>query len=196
VTLSPRGDAVFSFVIPKYSATQTPSIVFTVRGVNLTYVYSQTFQLVNPDLLTIDFYPATGYLTNNVANTIYFQVWTNSLKNEPLDISGASLKQKVNTSAEITLINGGVSTVAKGKGSFQWTPITTTGSLAPVLEVVINGLTIRRSVTFTSSAFQPTTSSEVNFKILNDNRFLANNEDLRVQLITNATVNASETYVV
>lgn len=43
VTLSSRGDAVFSFAVPRYSLTSTPTITYTVRTANWTYVYAQNF---------------------------------------------------------------------------------------------------------------------------------------------------------
>ena len=149
VTLSAKGDAVFQFAVPRYSLAMNPAIIFTVRTANWTYVYQYSFQLVNPDLMVIEFYPASGYLTNNIPNTIYFQAWANAAKDTPLDISGASLKQKINaTNVEVLLLANSINSFAKGKGSFQWTPITTTGSLPPVFEAVINGVLVRRPVSF------------------------------------------------
>lgn len=87
-----RGDAVISFAIPRFTNTQFATIVFTVRNANFTYVYQQQVMVNNPEQLVIDFYPATGYLTNNVSNLVYFQVWSNANRTDTLDVSNIVVK--------------------------------------------------------------------------------------------------------
>lgn len=144
-----RGDAVISFAIPRYTNSQFATIVFTVRATNLTYVYTQQVPVNNPEQLVIDFYPASGYLTTGVSNLVYFQVWANSNRDVPLDVSNIVVKHKQTTAAnsEVIIYNGTLSTIAKGKGSFEFTP--TAANQFPTFEIPTSTSVVKRSVVLT-----------------------------------------------
>lgn len=126
--LSSTGLAILSFQVPQYASVTKASIIVTVKNGNATvYVYCFTLTINNPGLMVIDFWPATGYVTQNVAGAIFFQAWTNASRVEPIDISNASLKQQTNATYLATLINSNISST-RGKGSFDWTYLNTTGS--------------------------------------------------------------------
>lgn len=195
VALSALGVSLISFPVPAKITTQNPVVTLTVRNGNTTYVYSQTFNVLNADLYVVDFFPATGYLTVGIPNKVYFQAWTNSSRVETLDISGASLKQVINKTLNATYYSNSISTIAKGKGSFMYTPTAIVGAGNVTFEFVVSGASIVRNVTFLPSAFQSTLFSEAQVAILNANRVLNNREDLLVQIQTNGSVNVSETYI-
>ena len=120
----------------------------------MTYVYSCTVPISNPEQLVVDFFHSTGYQTNNVSNLVYFQVWTNAQRTETLDVTGITIRQRrVATSAasETVLYNGTISTIAKGKGSFEYVPLATAG--LPILELPVGQSIVRRSVSFTPSSY-------------------------------------------
>lgn len=150
----------------------------------------------NPEQVVIDFYTTTGYLTTGVNNTVYYQVWSNAQRTDPLDITGASLKQRLvinRVATETILIDRNVSSVVRGKGSFDFFPAVNQN--LPYVEMYVGTNVIRRNVTLTNPLFQTNNTSEVFFKILNVNRVLANNEDLIMSFATNNQVNSSDTYL-
>lgn len=177
IPLSALGQSLIVFVIPA-RVTQNPVVTFTVQNGNSSYVYQQTIRVLIPDQVVVDFYPATGYLTYNVPNQIFFQAWTNSSRTEGLDLSGVTLKQFISRTSTVTLYNANISSVANGKGSFIYTPPTVATALNPTFEFSYGGSNLVRSVSFAPNLFQSTIFSEAQIRILNANRALNSNENL------------------
>ena len=195
MALSSSGSALIQVNIPA-TATQNPVITFTVISANSTYVYQQTLNVVLGTQPVIDFFPATGYLTANIPNQIYFQAWTDSSKTQTFEITGASLRQVISKTSTVLLLNQTISTSANGKGSFYFTPTSIAGAQNPTFEFSFQGLNLVRDLTFSPNLFQNTIYSEAQISILNSNRSLANNENLQFQITTNSSINVSETYIV
>ncbi|CDW76907.1 a-macroglobulin complement component [Stylonychia lemnae] len=199
ITLSSsRADAVFSFVVPRTLNTSFATITYTVRSGSNVHVYQQPVNINNAELLVVDAFSATGYLVNNVPNVVYFQAWQTAQRQDTLDFSNAVLRQSVRLNATatgtVTSVVAQVSSVARGRGSFVFTPVVNQTALT--LELTINGQIVRRSIAFGVPFNQTSNTAEVAFRILNNNRVLNNNEDLQLQFLSNAAVNSSDDYVV
>lgn len=138
VTLTSSGTALIQVNIPA-TATQNPVVIFTVIAANRTYVYQQTLSLVLATQPVIEFFPATGYLTANIPNRIYFQAWTDSSKTQAFEITGASLRQVQSKTSIVLLLNQSISTGGNGKGSFDYTPTAIAGAQNPTFEFTFYG---------------------------------------------------------
>jgi hypothetical protein len=192
-----RYDAVFSFVVPRYLSTSVATITYTVRHGNQVLIYQQSVTINNAELLVVDAFSATGYVVAGVPNVVYLQAWQSTQRTDVLDFSNAVVRQSYRLNATVNtsqVVATGVSTVAKGKGSFTFVPLANATALT--LEITVNGQVVRRNLVFGNSFNQSSNVAEVTFRILNNNRVLANNEDLQVQFQTNANVNSNDDYVV
>jgi hypothetical protein len=104
--LSSTGLAILSFAVPQTASVTKASIIFTIKNGNATvYVYSFVLSINNPGLMVVDFWPGSGYITQNVACNIFYQAWTNASRTEPIDFKNASLKQQTNATYLATLVN-------------------------------------------------------------------------------------------
>ena len=85
---------MFSFTVAKNVGALTAYIVFTVKSTsqNVSYSYQVPFLVNSPELLVIDFFSATGFQTNGINNTVYFQAWSNPLRTDPMDLTQVTVK--------------------------------------------------------------------------------------------------------
>lgn len=92
----------------------------------------------NPADLVVDFTLDNGFLAQNITNKVYFTVWSDSTRSNPLDIVNASLKYKTTNAKKVTtetiLLNRNISSIFRGKGYFLYTPVPGT---TPYIEISI-----------------------------------------------------------
>ena len=105
------------------------------------------------------------------------------------DFKSASLRSSER--GEPYIVSRSISTVHRGKGSFEWTPSSVTP--LPYLEIEAYGQIIKAPVVLKN----PTTeTSDVIFDIKNANRVLGNSESLELWLFTNDRVNPLTPYFI
>jgi len=77
--------------------------------------------IVNPDLITIDFNPATGLYVNELVNKVYFAAFINSERYDVVDFKNATLVKNANSPSAEVLVEE-IDSLHKGKGFFEFTP--------------------------------------------------------------------------
>lgn len=154
----------------------------------------------------MDFYTETGYWALNTSTKVYFQAWSTYDRTDVAEISRASLKYMVDNdfdgesdkgTSNITVINQGISSTHKGKGSFKfyYRP-----GLIPFLEIPLkNGKTIKQIVKPQYSLYRPMMwpndlDTEITYSI-NGDRVRENSEKLSITFQANQLMSADDSYV-
>eukprot|EP00347_Sterkiella_histriomuscorum_P009235 403342001 len=192
------GLGYFEISIPKNETTQTSlQISFIVRHQNYFQAFIQEVLIIQTSQFIVEFFPETGILTPNFNQKVYFAIYRDSTKSYLINIQNASLiARNTQKKSESFLMDKNLSSTYTGIGVFNINPAS---GFQYFLEFSIDStdILIRREIQFlNNNGMSYDSNSEITFNILNSNKIIENNDEIKLQFQTNNNMINSDWYAI